>query len=116
MSIEETIKLWKSDKAHDVVRDGLPTSAERRRRGGEVPANALADVNIRGDVMRVDPSAAGWSVTLSALVWLVWYRMGVTRGGRGDAVYMTCTPPPERPPSRGVDDDDVAPIYRLALP
>ena len=37
--------------------------------------------NIRGDVMRVDPSAAGWSVTLSALVWLVWYRMGVTRGG-----------------------------------
>ena len=52
-----------SDKAHDVVRDGLPTSAERRRRGGEVPANALADVNIRGDVMRVDPSAAGWSVT-----------------------------------------------------
>jgi hypothetical protein len=62
LSIEETIKLWKSDKAHDVVRDGLPTSAERRR-GGEVPANALADVNIRGDVMRVDPSAAGWSVT-----------------------------------------------------
>ena len=81
LSIEETIKLWKSDKAHDVVRDGLPTSAERRRRGGEVPANALADVNIRGDVMRGDPSAAGWSVTLSALVWLVWYRMGVTRGG-----------------------------------
>ena len=63
LSIEETIKLWKSDKAHDVVRDGLPTSAERRRRGGEIPANALADVNIRGDVMRVDPSAAGWSVT-----------------------------------------------------
>ena len=31
--------------------------------------------------MRGDPSAAGWSVTLSALVWLVWYRMGVTRGG-----------------------------------
>jgi hypothetical protein len=44
LSIEETIKLWKSDKAHDVVRDGLPTSAERRRRGGEVPANALADL------------------------------------------------------------------------
>ena len=72
--------------------------------------------NIRGDVMRVDPSAAGWSVTLSALVWLVWYRMGVTRGGHVDGVYVSCTPPPERPPSRGVDDDDVAPIYRLALP
>lgn len=25
---------------------------------------------------------------MSALVWLVWYRMGVTRGGHVDGVYI----------------------------
>ena len=76
MSIEETIKLWKSDKAHDVVRDGLPTSAERRRRGGEVPANALADVNIRGDVMRVDRSVSSRVERYVCLLWCGWCGTG----------------------------------------